>query len=165
MKNSKVSMPGLFWLLAALLSLMVSLQTQAMCVFCKIGGIDKSGRYTWIDDPEENFNAVDVVVTVRYIGQDKLDLPRYKISSSWKSGLKPGTIITVLTTPHCECCTNLPKEGIAIAYLYRFEGTTRRGISGSFFYADRCAKHIHESEAGYAERIRWLNAHVKQSSR
>jgi len=185
MRSLRISVPGLFRLFVFLAALLLSFQAQAMCNPC--GKWDDANGWVLIDDPENDFRRVEVVAAVRYVGQDELDLPKYEIVKywksdlkpkeditneiieSWKSGLKPGMTITILSTRYCECCAKLPTEGIVIAYLGSRRSTDRivltRKPAGLLFFAVGCIRHFHESEEGYAEKMRWLDERVKQPSR
>lgn len=164
MNGLKISVPGLLRPLALLLALTMSLQGQASMPWC----VDENGKeYQHTNaDPERSFRDADVVAMIRYVGRGDYPDQKYEIIKSWKSGLQPGTIIIIiLPTVFCDGF-GIRKQGITIAYLNRTDPNhpNCRSKSKEVFWADWCFKHFHESEEGYAERIRWLDARVKRSS-
>jgi len=159
MRSLKISVPGLFRLFVLPVVLLLSFQAQAMC-----GCDDRRAR----NDPEKSFREADLVATIRFVGfvNDSWAIRNYRIVRLVKappeapSVFGTGSIIVIDFNPAHECLTNIRAKGITLAFL-----SYRSRSSKDVFMASICYPHAHESEEGYAERIRWLDERIKHSSR
>lgn len=151
----------LFWSLNIKEYLKISVQRlfRLFAVFLVYGCLERA---------RQSFESADVVAAIRYLGDDKSDgAYKYEIIKSWKFDLKPGTVIGFpFYGTSCSYYDgvkydgDIPLETIVIAYFNLL--TPSPGYTYTAVISNRCARHLRESDDGYAETIRWLDERVKQ---